>query len=227
MKSYGQACGLAKALDAVGDRWTLLIMRELLTRGACRYTDLKRGLAGIATNLLAERLAALEAGGLVVRTAAPPPVATGLFTLTDRGRALEPALLLLGLWGAPMLADAVGDDFQAHWMVLPLRALLQPGNDASVEVRSDGEMLTIVVQDREITVRLGFNPGARTFVEGPGREVFGYLSGKLDITAAEAAGVTIRGDRRALTALRPSAKRRPRGQDAVGCASAATVSGDA
>jgi DNA-binding HxlR family transcriptional regulator len=210
MKTYGQACGLAKALDAVGDRWTLLIVRELLTRGACRYTDLKRGLPGIATNLLAERLVTLEEGGVVVRTAALPPVATDLFSLTDRGRALEPALMLLGLWGAPMLADTEDDDFQAHWMVLPLRTLLQPVGAASVEIRSDGETVTIIVQDGEVDVYLGPNPSAQTFIEGPGREIFGYLSGKRDAAAAEQAGVTIRGDSRALDALRPSANRRAR-----------------
>ena len=67
MRSYGQFCGLAKALDVIGDRWTLLIVRELLIRGACRYTDLRNGLPGIATNLLAERLRELEEAGVVQR----------------------------------------------------------------------------------------------------------------------------------------------------------------
>ena len=77
MRSYGQYCSIAKALDVVGDRWTLLIVRELLIRGACRYTDLKDGLPGIATNLLADRLRELESAGLIRREEAPPPVATG------------------------------------------------------------------------------------------------------------------------------------------------------
>ena len=76
MRSYGQYCSVAKALDVIGDRWTLLIVRELLLRGACRYTDLKNGLPGIATNLLADRLRELEAAGIVVREQAAPPVAT-------------------------------------------------------------------------------------------------------------------------------------------------------
>ena len=85
MRSYGQYCSVAKALDVVGDRWTLLIVRELLLRGACRYTDLKDGLPGIATNLLADRIRELEAAGLIRREEAPPPVATTLVHLTEAG----------------------------------------------------------------------------------------------------------------------------------------------
>ena len=85
MRSYDEYCALAKSLDVVGDRWTLLIVRELELRGACRYTDLRNGLPGIATNLLADRLRELEAAGLVAREEAPPPVATTLFQLTERG----------------------------------------------------------------------------------------------------------------------------------------------
>ena len=77
MRSYNQFCALAKALDAVGDRWSLLIVRELLLQGPCRYTDLLHGLPGIATNLLAERLRHLEEVGVLRREMAPPPVATG------------------------------------------------------------------------------------------------------------------------------------------------------
>lgn len=180
-------------------------MRELLTRGACRYTDLRKGLPGIATNLLADRLRDLEGAGLVQRTAAPPPVATDLFVLTQRGEALEPALLLLGVWGAPLLAHTADDDFQAHWMVLPLRALLQPGKDARVEVRSDGETIAITVVDGLLDVRLGPQANPTVVIEGPGRAVFDYLAGKADATAAMHAGVDIRGDRDALAALVPKA----------------------
>src|SRR5690349_25102414 len=85
MRSYGQYCSVAKALDVVGDRWTLLIVRELLLQGPCRYTDLRNGLPGIATNLLADRLNELEGAGLVRREEAAPPVATTLFRLTEAG----------------------------------------------------------------------------------------------------------------------------------------------
>src|SRR6266480_4402142 len=116
MRSYGQYCSVAKALDLIGDRWTLLIVRELLLRGACRYTDLRHGLPGIATNLLADRLRDLEENGIVRREDAPPPVASTVFRLTPRGEQLRPALVELGRWGAPLMAEP-GDDeaFRSHW----------------------------------------------------------------------------------------------------------------
>lgn len=89
-------CGIAKGLDVIGDRWTLLIVRELLIRGACRYTDLRNGLPGIAANLLAQRLRELEQAGIVFSEDAPPPIATKLFRLTERGVALEPVLEAIG-----------------------------------------------------------------------------------------------------------------------------------
>jgi DNA-binding HxlR family transcriptional regulator len=92
MGSYGEYCSLAKALDVVGDRLTLLIVRELTIRGPSRYTDLRNGLPGIATNLLADRLRELEQAGIVDREEAPPPVATTLFALTPRGEELRPAV---------------------------------------------------------------------------------------------------------------------------------------
>src|SRR5438105_14196388 len=85
MRSYGQYCALARALDLVGDRWTLLIARELYLRGPSRYTDLRDGLPGIATNLLADRLRDLEEAGLVASEAAPPLVAAQHFGRKYRG----------------------------------------------------------------------------------------------------------------------------------------------
>jgi DNA-binding HxlR family transcriptional regulator len=108
MRSYGQYCSIAKALDVVGDRWTFLIVRELLLRGACRYTDLRYGLPGIATNLLADRLRELESAGLVRREEAPPPVATTLFHLTEAGLQLDPVLRAIGLWGGQVHGPARG-----------------------------------------------------------------------------------------------------------------------
>src|SRR6266436_6275395 len=141
MRSYGQYCALAKALDVVGDRWTLLIVRELLARGSCRYTDLRNGLPGIATNLLVDRLRELEEADVVFREEAPPPIATTLFRLTDRGKQLEPVLLQLGGWGAPFLAKSrKKDTFRTHWLALPLRHYLSdraPGAPPiTIEVRT-------------------------------------------------------------------------------------------
>ena len=82
MRTYGQYCPMAKSLDVIGDRWSLLIVRELLGRGPLRYTDIRNGLPGVATNLLADRLRELEQAGVLRREAAPPPIATTLFHLT-------------------------------------------------------------------------------------------------------------------------------------------------
>src|SRR5260370_42016433 len=117
MRSYGQYCSIARALDVVGDRWTLLIVRELLLQGPCRFTDLKNGLPGVATNLLSTRLKELEDAGLIAREDAPPPVATVLYTLTDSGLTLEPVLKALGLWRLTHMTDERPDDaFQARWL---------------------------------------------------------------------------------------------------------------
>ena len=122
MKSYGQFCALAKALDVIGDRWTLLIVRELLIREQARYTDLRDGLPGIATNLLASRLSEMETAGVIEREEAPPPIATTLYRLTPRGRELEAVMLSIGRWGAPFMKDAPKSDaFCAHWIALPAR----------------------------------------------------------------------------------------------------------
>src|ERR1700716_4451323 len=98
MRSYGQYCAVAKALDLIGNRGTLLIVLDLLLRGPCRYTDLRAGPPGIATNLLADRLRELEEAGVVARGEPAPPVATALFSLTPRGEQLKDLLYELGRW---------------------------------------------------------------------------------------------------------------------------------
>ena len=141
MRSYGQYCSVAKALDVVGDRWTLLIIRELLLQGPCRYTDLKNGLPGIATNLLADRLHDLESAGLVRREEAAPPVATTLFHLTEAGAELEPVLDALGGWGIRYMAQPdEGDEFRSHWFAFPVSLFLRDGDPdgpaLSIELRT-------------------------------------------------------------------------------------------
>src|SRR3984893_11365924 len=120
MRSYGQFCAAAKALDVLGDRWTLLIVRELLAQGPSRYTDLRNGLPGIATNLLAERLRELERAGVVVRGDAPPPVATTLFSLTPRGKQLKAVIDELGRWGMPLMAETTPEEGnRSRWLSMP------------------------------------------------------------------------------------------------------------
>ncbi|WP_284284544.1 winged helix-turn-helix transcriptional regulator [Arsenicicoccus piscis] len=126
MKSYGQLCSIARALDAVGDRWTLLIVRELLIQGPSRFGEVQRGLPGIATNLLTQRLRDLEANGVVTRESSPGATGVPTYRLTDRGTALDGVLRELLKWGAPTVPDAPRDAiFQMHWLSQPARFLLQ------------------------------------------------------------------------------------------------------
>src|SRR5258708_35314005 len=99
MRSYHQYCAIAKTLDVIGDRWNLLIVRELLLQGPSRYTDLHQGLPGIATNLLAERLRDLESNGIIAPEEPPPPVATTRFRPTPRGLELEATIYEHAPWG--------------------------------------------------------------------------------------------------------------------------------
>ncbi|MFB6813786.1 winged helix-turn-helix transcriptional regulator [Streptomyces sp. NPDC056347] len=137
-RSYDQFCATARALDAVGDRWTLLIVRELLA-GPRRYTDLHADLPGVSTDVLASRLRDMEQNGLAVRRRLPPPGAASVYELTGRGRGLMPVLAALAEWGAPELAERRPTDaVRAHWFALPLlRALDGLSHAGTVEVRLD------------------------------------------------------------------------------------------
>ncbi|WP_327656882.1 winged helix-turn-helix transcriptional regulator [Streptomyces sp. NBC_00483] len=137
-RSYDQYCAAARALDAVGDRWTLLIVRELLA-GARRYTDLHADLPGVSTDMLATRLKGMERDGIAVRRRLPPPASVYVYELTPRGRELLPVLQALGEWGAPGLAERRPTDaVRAHWLALPLSRQLEAlGESGAVEVRVD------------------------------------------------------------------------------------------
>src|SRR5919108_1109967 len=101
-RSYHQYCAVARALDLIGDRWTLLLIRDLLL-GPKRYKDLLEGLPGIGTNLLAHRLREMEEYGLVERATLPPPSGVAVYQLTPTGEGLAPALSAIGRWGAQYL----------------------------------------------------------------------------------------------------------------------------
>src|SRR5919106_3243857 len=107
MRTYGDLCGIARALDVVGERWALLVVRELLL-GPKRFTDLRAGLPHVGPDVLTQRLKELEAAGVVRRATLPPPAASKVYELTRRGAELEPVVLALGRWGsaAPGPEDA-------------------------------------------------------------------------------------------------------------------------
>ncbi|MGC0207000.1 winged helix-turn-helix transcriptional regulator [Streptomyces levis] len=132
-RSYDQYCSAARALDVVGDRWTLLIVRELLA-GPRRYTDLHADLPGVSTDVLASRLRDMERDGLATRRRLPPPGAANVYELTARGRELLPVLQALGEWGQAELGERRPTDaVRAHWFALPMLRLLD--GEGLVEVR--------------------------------------------------------------------------------------------
>jgi DNA-binding HxlR family transcriptional regulator len=211
MRSYGQYCSVARALELVGDRWTLLIIRELLLRKSLRFTDLKNGLPGIAPNLLSSRLKELEDAGLVAREDAPPPVATGLYTLTENGRTLEPVLKALGLWGLKYMAEERPDDaFQAHWLAyLPAWFTTDSEPDAPpavIQLVAADESAVIELRDGKVHTRVGRAADPDLVLEGSPRAVLGLLSGVIDLKTATQLGLSARGRRDLLTRLRPIAQ---------------------
>jgi DNA-binding HxlR family transcriptional regulator len=231
MRSYGQYCSVAKALDAVGDRWTLLIIRELLLQGPCRYTDLRNGLPGIATNLLADRLHELEAAGLVRREEAAPPVATTLFSLTEAGAGLEPSLEALGAWGIRYMAEPAEDDeFRSHWFTFPIELFVRDntpdGPPLAIELRPASKTAgktagkianqaasrpaVVEVSGGEVRTRLGSAASPDLVLEGSPRLILGLLGAYLTPADAEALGLAITGDPAILRRLQPA----PAGIDA-------------
>jgi DNA-binding HxlR family transcriptional regulator len=137
-RSYHQFCGIAKALDVVGERWTLLIVRDLLI-GPRRYGDLLGGLPGITTNLLAKRLRQLEELELVEKSRSLPPASTTLYRLTPAGRELEPVLLALGGWGWRYMQTPKRDDrLDVGWLLFSLKRRFRGAEaSASVSLRVD------------------------------------------------------------------------------------------
>jgi DNA-binding HxlR family transcriptional regulator len=211
MRTYGQYCSIAKALDVVGDRWTLLIVRELLIRGACRYTDLKNGLPGIATNLLSDRIRDLEAAGLIRREDAPPPVATTLFHLTDAGAGLRPVLDALARWGVRSMAGgpAAGDEFRGQWFAFPAMLFLRDrdpgGPPVSIELRSDGGPVTVEVAGGPAAIRLGPATAPDLVLDGEPRLILALFTGQLSVAEVTSLGLGISGDARLLQRVLPPA----------------------
>lgn len=203
VRSYQQYCAVAKALDVVGDRWVLLIVRELMTSGPSRYTDLLKGLPGIATNLLADRLREMEKAGIVRREEAPPPVATTLFHLTDRGLALRPLLEDLGRWGAPLMGvPQPSNVFRSHWLVFPFDAYLVDNAPSeppiAIEVQTGDEPMVIETIEGKVRTRRGAVERPDAVLSGRPGLILGLLSGRLDLAEARNRGLELTGSERAL-----------------------------
>ena len=198
-RDYGQYCGLARALDVVGDRWNLLIVRQLLVAPA-RYRDLRDGLPGIATNLLTDRLRELETAGVVERRLAEDTNAI-TYALTEWGAKLREPIEGLIRWSTPlMIRGAQGDEFRAEWLLLALPALFtgrRPTHSATVGIDLGGEIIQARASRAGVDVSL---PDGRTFdavLKTEASIVLGLATGllTLDDVAAQA---EIDGDRAAV-----------------------------
>lgn len=154
-RKYGQFCPLAKALDVLGERWTLLIVRELLT-GPKRYTDLRAGLPGMATDLLAARLRELQVAGVIGRREVPRPTPATVYELTERGRALRPVIVELSRWGRPLLVDPADDQLPDSALLLGLEAAFRPeaaaGVDETYDLEVDGLRVAVHVHRGKLEI---------------------------------------------------------------------------
>jgi DNA-binding HxlR family transcriptional regulator len=156
VKTYGQRCSLARALDLVGERWTLLVVRELLL-GPRRYTDLLDGLPGVGTNILAARLADLQDAQLVTKTTLPRPTAVTVYELTDAGRALAPSIRALSEWGDEHGTPASADQaVRPAWILTSMArhgGHIEPGR--SCELRIGLDVFELAATDGELSVSAG------------------------------------------------------------------------
>jgi len=174
-RSYGDRCGVARALDAVGERWALLVVRELLL-GPKRFTDLRAGLPHVSTDILAARLRELEEHGVVARRVLPPPAGSKVYELSERGRELEPVVLALGRWGsvAPFPPDedaTIGVDA----FVIALKTLYAGGGDgARFGLTLDGQPFTVVA-DGTLEASRGAPADPDGVVEGSPAELAAVL----------------------------------------------------
>ncbi|HKU67368.1 MAG TPA: helix-turn-helix domain-containing protein [Candidatus Baltobacteraceae bacterium] len=172
-RTYGQFCGLARAVEIVGERWAMLIIRDLLV-GPKRFGELQRGLPRIPTNILTSRLKALEAAGVVARRASSQPGGGVLYELTPLGLELEHAVLALGRWGAKNLLDQPRPDeiVTNDSMVMALRTTFRPeaakGTHVSYELRMGSVVIHARIHDGTIDAGAGPLPDADLIVEaGP------------------------------------------------------------
>ena len=181
-RTYDQYCPVARGLDVIGDRWTILIIRDLLL-GHQRYTDLLEGLPGIGPNVLAERLRRLQDAGIVSRTTLPPPAASAVYELTELGEGLRPMVTELGLWGLNFLGSPKpSDTFRLSWLLRSMEGAFRPeaakGIRETYEFRIDGEVLHVRVDDGTVAVRQGHAEGPDCIVTSD-LETFMAVAGKL------------------------------------------------
>ena len=157
-RTYGDQCGVARALDVVGERWALLVVRELLL-GPKRFTDLRTGMPHASANVLAQRLRELEEAGIVRRRRLGPPASSRVYELTDRGRDLEPVVIELGRWGSGAPFPPGDAKLGADSFVLALKTLFDPSAaqdlSANYELRFGDHRFRVEVADGELELARG------------------------------------------------------------------------
>jgi DNA-binding HxlR family transcriptional regulator len=196
---YDDACGMAFAMELVGERWTLLIVRELML-GPLRFSDIKAALPGLSAKVLTERLAGMEAFGILRRRKLPPPTPTQLLELTEWGLALEPSIQVLGRWAAMSPAHNPQLPMTPVAFMLSLRTMLDDAAARTLEVRAGftvaGDSFVADLADGLMPVsRAPEGEGEIGFAAGAALPLLRVFYGKQPLEQAEQAGVVIRGDR--------------------------------
>lgn len=191
-RSYGEACRFAYALDVVGERWALLVVRELLL-GPKRFTDLRTGLPHASSNILSERLRDLEQSGVIQRRKLPPPAASTVYELTEWGRELEPIVTKLGAWGARSPTPPDSEEIGTDSVILALRSLFDPEAaaemDAAYELRLGEQRFRIGVAAGELDLGRGATEEADARIALADAPTFAaILAGQLPLDEALAAG---------------------------------------
>lgn len=194
-RSYGDACGTAHALDLIGERWALLVMRELML-GPKRFSDLKRDLPGISANVLTQRLEGLEAIGVVRRRRLPPPAAAQVYELSDWGYEAEPIIQMMGRWATRSPAHDPGLPLSATSLMLSFRTMQDPARIAGwsgrIGFRIGEETFVATIADGRVRAERGGPEGADAVFVGSAEQIAGMVYGG---APPEAVGLRIEGDR--------------------------------
>jgi len=201
-RTYGDACGIPRALDRVGERWALMVIRELML-GPKRFTDLRAGLPQASPNVLAQRLRELERSGVVRRRKLPPPAASQVYELTEWGAQLEPVLVALGRWGARAAAPPEEDGMSLDAHILSLRTLFDPGRAGDFAANLELRLGEHVFRAEVAGGRLEVVPGeaaapVATVATDPGT-LLAVIHGRRELADALRSGdLEIEGDRQAV-----------------------------
>ena len=207
-RRYLDACATAHAMDLIGDRWALFVIRELMF-GPRRFTDLRASLPGISANVLTQRLGELEATGILVRTRLPPPAAVQVYGLTPWGYATEPVFEALGRWGAQSPLHDVTLPFSACSLMLSLRTMLSPERAAGLSMRIGfsiaGEEFAASLAGGTITIARGAADGADLrFATDDAATLVAFFYGGVPLARLEADGALVIGGDRALAERLPA-----------------------